>query len=157
MASTRDIEAQVQELLSALPASLPPLDPPRSLSADSVASLIDHTLLAPSATTQDIEALAKEATDLGSATICVNSSVVRAAAQALSSLSSGVLPICTVGFPFGAGNTAGKVAETRAAIQDGAKEIDMVQNVGLVRQGRWVDVYADVRAVVEAAQGLPVK
>ncbi|PWN25236.1 deoxyribose-phosphate aldolase [Jaminaea rosea] len=67
------------------------------------------------------------------------------------------MAICTVGFPFGAACSRGKAAETEQAVRDGAQEIDMVQNVGWVREARWDDVFDDVEAVVKAAGAVPVK
>lgn len=152
-----DVVSQVDALLAALPPSLPPLSPPRQLpsSARAVAALVDHTLLAPQSTSSDISNLCTEALSLGTASVCVNSSVVGVAAAKLKG--SEVMPICTVGFPFGAANTRGKAEETEQAVRDGAQEIDMVQNVGWVRDGRWHDVHADVQAVVKAAGSVPVK
>ena len=72
-----------------------------------------------------MEALCVEADKLGTKTVCVNSSMIPTAAGKLKG--SKVLPISVVGFPFGAANTEGKVAETKSAVQQGAKEIDMVR------------------------------
>lgn len=152
-----NVASQVDALLASLPPSLPPLSPAPQLpsSARAVASLVDHTLLAPQSTSSDIEKLCDEALELGTASVCVNSSVVSTAAAKLKG--SEVMAICTVGFPFGAANTRGKAEETEQAVRDGAQEIDMVQNVGWVREGKWEDVHADVQAVVKAAGSVPVK
>lgn len=118
------IGEQIQLLLSSLPSQLGPVEPQPALPS-SVASIIDHTLLAPSAIISDIQECCKEAIKLKAATVCVNSSMVHIAAKELQG--SSVRPICTIGFPFGAANMEGKVEETRAAKAAGAKEIDMVR------------------------------
>lgn len=145
---------EIQLLVSDLPAVLPAIEPAPVL-PHHVASIIDHTLLAPSATPEDIVQCCRDAVELGAATVCVNASMVAVAAAALQG--SQVRPICTIGFPFGAGNTAGKVAETVRAREDGAQEIDMVQNVGLVRAGQYAAAFADVAAVAAAAKPAKLK
>ncbi len=91
-----------------------------------IASLIDHTLLAPAATPAQVEQVCQEAIEYGARTVCVNSCMIPTAAAKLAG--SKVVPISVVGFPFGAANTEGKVAETKVAVQQGAKEIDMVSS-----------------------------
>jgi deoxyribose-phosphate aldolase len=117
------IGEQIQLLLSSLPSELGPIQPQPALPT-SVASIIDHTLLAPSATISDIQECCREAIKLKAATVCVNSSMLQVAVKELQG--TAIRPICTIGFPFGAANTEGKVEETRAAKAAGAKEIDMV-------------------------------
>lgn len=154
--AAQPLAQEIGNLLASLPKELAPLDPPAKLPAgDNVASIIDHTLLAPTATPSDILAICQEAMQLGTATVCVNSSMVQYAAEALRDTK--VLPICTVGFPFGAASRASKVAETQQAIKDGAREIDMVQNVGLLKSGDYDAVYQDILGVVEEAAKVPVK
>src|ERR1700733_12781994 len=97
-------------------------------SAPSIASLIDHTLLRPDATCADILQLCREARLYNFASVCVNSYWVPLAATELAG--SEVLVCTVVGFPLGAMSTAAKVAETEAAIAEGAAEIDMVLNIG---------------------------
>lgn len=161
-----DLRKQIDSLLSTLPAPDAVPAPPNAsaLLAEGPAKLIDHTLLAPDSTPSAIAALAEEAVSLGTYSICVPSSHIAVAASALqkaSNSSPGVLPICVVGFPFGNGNSKGKAEETRIAVQEGAKEVDMVQNVGWVKAGKWEEVYADVKGVVDAAKvgetQIPVK
>src|SRR6478672_3335106 len=94
-----------------------------------VASMIDHTLLKPDATRQHIEELCREAAQFKFATVCVNPTWVATCARLLSG--SGVLVCSVVGFPLGATTADVKTYETRRAIFDGAREIDMVINVGL--------------------------
>jgi deoxyribose-phosphate aldolase len=104
-----------------------------SYSAPSIAKLIDHTLLRPEATHSDIVQLCREARENIFASVCVNSCWVPLAA---SELLGSEVKICTVvGFPLGATSTEAKVAETEDALRAGAQEIDMVQNVGLLRSG----------------------
>jgi len=112
-------------------------------------SLIDHTLLKPEASDQDIKRLCDEAARYKFASVCVNPTWVRAAACNLQG--SGV-PVCTViGFPLGASLSDVKAYETRRAILDGAREVDMVINVGDLKSGDDCLVEHDIRSVVEAA------
>ena len=117
-----------------------------------VAATLDHTLLRPEATGDDILRLAREGRDLRTATICVNGAWVHAAA-----LAGGVGVAAVIGFPLGAMHAAAKAMEARRAIEDGATELDMVQPLGRVLAGEWQAVHDDVRAVVEAAGAVPVK
>jgi len=118
-------------------------------SAKDWASLIDHTLLKPEATDEDIKKLCEEAVRYRFASVCVNPTWVRAAACNLQG--SGV-PVCTViGFPLGATLSDVKAYEARRSIFDGAREVDMVINVGALRSGDDCLVEHDIRAVVEVA------
>lgn len=113
------------------------------------ASLIDHTLLKPEATEADIRKLCDEAAKFGFASVCVNPAWVKKAARFLKG--TGV-PVCTViGFPLGATLPDVKAYEARRAIFDGAKEVDMVINVGALKSGDDCTVEDDIRAVVEVA------
>src|SRR5688572_15898359 len=113
------------------------------------ASLIDHTLLKPEATDQDIKKLCEEAARYRFASVCVNPTWVRAAACNLHG--SGV-PVCTViGFPLGATLSDVKAYEARRTIFDGAREVDMVINVGALKSGDDCLVEHDIRSVVEVA------
>ena len=118
-------------------------------SARDWAKLIDHTLLKPEATDEDIKRLCEEAARYGFASVCVNPTWVRAAACSLHG--SGV-PVCTViGFPLGATLSDVKAYEARRAILDGAREVDMVINVGALKSGDDCLVEHDIHAVVEVA------
>ncbi len=118
-------------------------------SARDWASLIDHTLLKPEATDEDIKKLCEEAARYRFASVCVNPTWVRAATCNLRS--SGV-PVCTViGFPLGATLSDVKAYEARRAIFDGAKEVDMVINIGALKSGDDCLVEHDIRSVVEVA------
>ena len=113
------------------------------------ASLIDHTLLKPEATDEDIRVLCEEAARYRFASVCVNPTWVRAAACNLQG--SGV-PVCTViGFPLGATLADVKAYEARRAIFDGAREVDMVINVGALKSGDDCLVEHDIHSVVEVA------
>jgi len=118
-------------------------------SAKDWASLIDHTLLKPEATDEDIKRLCDEAARYRFASVCVNPTWVRVAACSLRG--SGV-PVCTViGFPLGATLADVKAYEARRAIFDGATEVDMVINVGALKSGDDCLVEHDIRSVVEVA------
>lgn len=113
--------------------------------ATSVAGLIDHTLLKPDATRRDIEQLCREAAEHAFATVCVNPTWVSLCAKLLKGSSVGV---CTVvGFPLGATTPDVKHYETRRAIFDGAREVDMVINVGALKSGDLRAVERDIEAV----------
>jgi deoxyribose-phosphate aldolase len=115
----------------------------------SIAALIDHTLLKPEATAADIRKVCAEARHYGFASVCVNPYWVRLVAG---ELAGSPVKVCSVvGFPLGASATEIKVAETAAAIRDGAQEIDMVLNIGELRGGNSDAVRADIKAVVDAA------
>lgn len=114
-------------------------------------TLIDHTILAPQATKEDVERLCKEAMEYGFHSVCVNSSFVYYCARLLKD--SGVAVCTVIGFPLGAMSTAGKTAEAEQAIRDGASELDMVIHIGMIKSGDWEYVKQDISSVVEAAKG----
>lgn len=118
-------------------------------------SIIDHTLLAADATSAQIASLCQEAREYSFASVCVNSCRV---AQARTLLEGCPVKVCTVvGFPLGAMSTRAKADETRSAVEDGADEIDMVINVGYVKDGDWDGVLDDIMAVREACKGKVLK
>jgi deoxyribose-phosphate aldolase len=122
-----------------------------------VARLIDHTILKPEATTDEVLKVCAEALKFGFASVCVNGYWVPLVAA---ELRGSPVKVCTVvGFPLGAMSTAAKVAETLGAIKDGASEIDMVINIGALRGGDKDAVESDIKAVVAAshAHGAIVK
>jgi deoxyribose-phosphate aldolase len=120
-----------------------------------LAALIDHTALRPDAVRADFARLCKEAVQHSFATVCVNSAHV---ALCTSLLADRQLPVvATVGFPLGASNSAGKAAEAAQAILDGAAEIDMVCQIGALKDGLQDVFIDDIRRVVDAADGKPVK
>lgn len=118
-------------------------------SARDWASLVDHTLLKPEASESDIERLCGEAAQFHFASVCVNPTWVRSSACHLRG--TGVVVCTVVGFPLGATLADVKAYETRRAIYDGAREIDMVINVGALKSGDDCAVEYDIRQVVEAA------
>lgn len=120
-----------------------------------VAPLIDHTLLKPEATKEELRKVCEEARKYHFATVCVNSANVRFAARELEG--SGVVPIAVVGFPLGAATPGAKAFETREAVRNGAKEIDMVINIGALKSRDHGYVLDDIKAVVDAAGKTPVK
>jgi deoxyribose-phosphate aldolase len=121
----------------------------QTVSAGDWASLIDHTLLKPDASQTEIKRLCEEAAQYHFASVCVNPTWVRACSCHLQG--SGV-PVCTViGFPLGATLPDVKAYEARRAIMEGAREVDMVINVGALKSGDDCLVEHDIRAVVEVA------
>ena len=117
--------------------------------------IVDHTLLAPTATPDEIEALCRDARDNRFYSVCVSPTYV---ARAASLVEGSDVQVCTVvGFPSGAHTSAVKAYETRTAVDDGADEIDMVMNLASAKAHDWAAVENDIRAVVEAAQGRIVK
>jgi len=116
-----------------------------------IAALIDHTLLKPQATAADIRRLCQEARQYGFAAVCVNPYWVPLAA---SELAGSPVHVATVaGFPLGANTTRTKVAEAEAAAAAGAREIDMVLNIGELIAGNLEAVQSDIAAVVATAHG----
>lgn len=109
---------------------------------------IDHTLLKPDATTEQIKKICDEAKKYDFASVCVNSCHAELVARELKD--SGVSTCCVVGFPLGAMLTEAKAYEARLAIEKGASEIDMVINIGAAKEGNWKLVEDDIKAVVDA-------
>lgn len=117
----------------------------------SIAKTIDHTLLKPEATKEQIDVLCEEAAEHGFASVCVNPYRVKQAAEKLAGTD---VKVCTViGFPLGASATEVKAAETKTAIEHGATEIDMVINIGALKDGDFDTVEKDIKAVTASAQG----
>ena len=116
---------------------------------------IDHTLLKPTATREQIEQLCAQAAQAHFASVCINPWYVPLAARLLADSD---VNVCTViGFPLGANSTDIKVAETRRAYADGCDEFDMVINVGALKDGKYDYVRDEIAAVVAAAEGRLVK
>jgi deoxyribose-phosphate aldolase len=114
-----------------------------------IAALIDHTILKPEATRNDVVKICREAREYRFASVCVNPYWVP---LVKAELSGSPVKVCTVvGFPLGATSTEAKVAETAAALRAGAEEIDMVINVGALRSGDTDAVKNDIQAVVRVA------
>lgn len=131
------------------------VSPDKLRTSQDIAPFIDHTLLKPEATREEVLKLCDEAKKYGFATVCVNSTNVGTAARALSG--TNVLPIAVVGFPLGAGVPSAKAFETREAVRCGAREIDTVINIGALKSRDYALVQADIAAVVNAAKPWPVK
>ena len=121
-----------------------------SLTREELASYIDHTLLKPEASREQIRAVCNEAKQYHFASVCVNSCWVPLIAEELKG--SGVSVCCVIGFPLGASLSSVKAFEAREAVAAGAQEIDMVINVGAVKSGGWELVREDI-AAVNAAKG----
>src|SRR3989339_2261305 len=120
-----------------------------------LAGMIDHTILKPEATREQLLKVCQEAKQYHFATVCVNSSNVALVARDLKG--SGVKAIAVVGFPLGAATAQSKAFEAKQAIHDGAEEIDMVINIGALKSKNYKTVYNDIVAVVEASKPYPVK
>ncbi|WP_105995371.1 deoxyribose-phosphate aldolase [Staphylococcus agnetis] len=116
---------------------------------------IDHTLLKPESTRAQIDKIIDEAKSYHFKSICVNPTHVAYAHEKLTD--SDVLVCTVIGFPLGANTPEVKAFETTNAIENGADEIDMVINIGALKDGRYDDVQQDIEAVVKAAQGKTVK
>ncbi len=116
-----------------------------------LANYMDHTLLKPEATKQQIEKLCKEAKEYGFYSVCVNPIWVKEAAQQLKNSN---VKVCTViGFPLGATTPGVKAFEAKNAIDNGASEVDMVIAIGKLKAGEYTAVQEDIGAVVNAAKG----
>lgn len=113
-----------------------------------IVARVDHTLLAQTATWEEIRQICDDAVAYGTASVCIPPSYVKRAADYL----KGRMSVCTViGFPNGYNTTAVKVFETRDAVANGADEVDMVANLGWVKEGRFELVADEIRALKEAA------
>jgi deoxyribose-phosphate aldolase len=120
-----------------------------------IAPYIDHTLLRPDATREEVVKLATEALQHGFATVCVSSANVATAARVLAG--SKTVPIAVVGFPLGAALPSAKAFEAREAVRCGAREIDMVINIGALKAKEYELVLKDIAGVVQAVRPYPVK
>ncbi|WP_439742082.1 deoxyribose-phosphate aldolase [Bacillus pseudomycoides] len=116
-----------------------------------IAKLIDHTVLKPDTKKEDVMKVLEEAKKYNFASVCINPTWVKLAAEELAGYD---VDVCTViGFPLGANTTETKVFETKDVIAKGATEVDMVINVGALKDGDKKFVENDIREVVEAAKG----
>ena len=115
---------------------------------------VDHTLLKQPSTWEQIREICDDAVKYGTASVCIPPSYVKQAAEYL----DGKMPVCTViGFPNGYNTTSVKVFETKEALKDGAEEIDMVINIGWVKDQRWDEVLAEIKAIKASCQGRILK
>ncbi|EFS16873.1 MULTISPECIES: deoxyribose-phosphate aldolase [Staphylococcus] len=120
-----------------------------------VAKYIDHTLLKPDSTREQIDKILEEAKKYQFKSVCINPTHVSYASQQL--LDTDVLVCTVIGFPLGATTTDVKVFETENAIKNGASEIDMVINIGALKDQRYDEVQKDIEGVIAAAKGKTVK
>ena len=115
---------------------------------------VDHTLLGQTATWDEIRAICDDGMKYGCASVCIPASYVKQAAEYV----DGKLPICTViGFPNGYATTAAKCFMAADAVKNGAEEVDMVINIGWVKDKKYDDVLAEIRAIKEACDGKLLK
>lgn len=112
-----------------------------------ILSHVDHTLLKPEATWPQIRTLCDEAIENGCASVCINTCYVRQAAEYMAGR---VAVCCVVGFPLGAMDTESKCFEAKKAIENGASEVDMVINIGWLKNGQYDDVKNEIAAVKKA-------
>lgn len=118
---------------------------------ENVAAMIDHTILKADTTKEMVEKICKEARENNFASVCVNTCYAKMVTELLAG--TDIKTCCVVGFPLGAMMTEAKAFETKAAIEVGANEIDMVINVGALKDKDYDFVRADIKAVVDAAKG----
>lgn len=119
-----------------------------------ILSHVDHTLLKPEATWDQIKTLCDEAMEFNCATVCIPPAYVKRAVDYV----QGNLKICTViGFPNGYNTMAAKLFETKDAVENGASEIDMVINLGFVKDRKWKDLEEEIAGVKAACLGRPLK
>ena len=126
-------------------------------SGSEIARMIDHTLLRPDATVAEVEQLCKEAKEFGFASVCVNACHVSFCAGQLADTQ---VRVCTtIGFPLGATSSVAKACEAEQSIRDGAGELDMVLNIGMLKSGDTAYVERDIRSVIAIAtpRGVAVK
>ncbi len=116
-----------------------------------MAKYIDHTYLKPEASVNEIRKICDEARKYHCASVCVNPSYIQYVAQQLEG--SGVTPCCVIAFPFGTSTPEAKAFEASDAASKGAREIDMVINVGAIKSGDWLLVKRDIEGVVNAVKG----
>ncbi|MGN5882407.1 deoxyribose-phosphate aldolase [Staphylococcus simulans] len=119
------------------------------------AKYIDHTLLKPDTTVDQIDKLIDEAKEYKFKSVCINPTYVKHAAEALKD--SDVLVCTVIGFPLGANTSEVKAFEVEDAVKNGADELDMVINIGALKDGRYDEVQKDIEAVVKAADEHTVK
>lgn len=119
------------------------------------AKYIDHTLLKPESTRAQIDKIIEEAREFNFKSVCLNPTHVKYAAGKLKDTE--VLVCTVIGFPLGASTTETKMFEVEDAVKNGASELDMVINVGALKDGRYEDVQKDIESVVGAANGKTVK
>ena len=125
------------------------------MTKEQLAQMIDHSLLRPNATREELKKFCQESVEYRFKAVCINPVHVKEAVQLLDG--KNVLVCSVVGFPFGTHSPKAKAYETQEVIRLGAREVDMVIRVGALVEKRDQEVIEDIRTVVEAAQGCPVK
>ena len=128
---------------------------PFNISVDKIVSYIDHTNVKANATRQDIEKLCSEALKYKFHSVCVTPYQVKNAKEFLDKSDVGI--ICVIGFPFGFTTTAEKINEGKTAVIDGATEVDMVVNIGAVKEGDFDFVENEIRQIAEAIRPVELK
>ena len=124
------------------------------MNREEILSHVDHTLLKPEATWPQIQTLCDEAIANHTASVCINTCYVKQAVEYM----AGRIPVCcVVGFPLGAMDTASKAFEAKTAIENGAAEVDMVINIGWVKDGLYDKVLEEIKAVKAACGGKLLK
>ena len=124
------------------------------MTREEILSHVDHTLLKPEATWPQIQTICDEAIANHTASVCINTCYVKQAVEYM----AGRIPVCcVVGFPLGAMDTASKAFEAKTAIENGAAEVDMVINIGWVKDGLYDRVLDEIRAVKAHCQGRLLK
>ena len=121
------------------------------LNPRAIAAYIDHTVLKPQASLAEVKKICEEAKEFRFASVCVNPCYIRYAAEQLEG--SGVTPCCVLGFPLGACTPEAKAFEAADAVKNGAREVDMVINVGAIKSDDWNLVERDIAGVVDAVRG----
>ena len=121
------------------------------ITPQATARYIDHTLLKPEASIEQVKKVCDEAKQYKFASVCVNPSYIRYVAEQLRA--SGVTPCVVIGFPLGSSSPDIKAQETESVISYGAKEVDMVVNIGAIKSNNWKLVVDDISAVVKACRG----
>lgn len=115
---------------------------------------VDHTLLKPESTWEQIKAICDDGMKYETASVCIPPAFVKQAADYV----DGKLPICTViGFPNGYNTTAVKCFEAAEAVKEGAAEIDMVINIGWAKEGKWDDIFCEINKIKDACDGRLLK
>lgn len=134
-----------------------PTKPAAEMTVKELAAYIDHSILKPEFTPDDVRREVEVAVGYGCKTVCINPSSIEVAAPLCAGTDTGLCVV--VDFPFGASSTASKVAQTEVALAAGIQELDIVANYGWIRAGEWQRVEDDLRAVIEAChrEGVLVK
>ncbi|KAF3941428.1 hypothetical protein ABW19_dt0207790 [Dactylella cylindrospora] len=161
---TASVEAHIKEILEKLENDTYDFTPSGldiSKPSPDIALSIDHTLLKPQATPDQIKTLCDEALKYGFKSCCVNPINIKLVTNHLKSPTSNnhanTIPCSVIGFPLGASTTATKCYETSMAVLEGACEIDMVIPIGHLKSKQYQYVYNDISSIIASAKGVPVK